>query len=166
MYFKYKYNAGADQDAIVALWDSMHAYYTQLGTLGPVLANLTFAHTADGWEAWEAFPNADAYEQHAKNTMAYPKIGDVFAMQSQWTEVEGLICGPEAEIAKSPSIKEYYPTQKRVFKEVDVPKLAKIGWKNKKIAKSTKSAVKPGEILWFFGRPGAGKTFLSDYLAT
>lgn len=120
MWFKYKYTEGADREKITDLWTRMIAHFKKIGSFGPVLAKFSFLHTEDGWEAWELFPSAAAYEKHAKNTMACPFITEVFEMQSQWTEVDAVICGPEDEIAKAPSIAAFYPSQKRIFKNCSI----------------------------------------------
>jgi len=79
------------------------------------LLNLAFVRTADGWEGYETFVDAAAYEKHSENTMAYPNIGRVFEAAALYDETESWICGREDEIAKAPKIAEYYPTQKRIF---------------------------------------------------
>ena len=67
-----------------------------------MLMTLAFLRTDDGWEAWEVFPDANAYIKHSENVMKCPFISEVFASQQYWDEVDGIICGLEAEIAKAP----------------------------------------------------------------
>jgi len=92
---------------------------------------LKFAHTEDGWEAWEVFASAEHYEAHAKHTMESPDIGKIFEMMAQWEEVDAWIHGEEKEIARSPKIAEFYPTQKRIFGKPSVHALVPyFGWIN------------------------------------
>ena len=80
-------------------------------------------------------------------------------LQSSWCQVDALICGPQAEIARAPLIQKSMPLARFEHKFVEVPRGAMCGWKNKK-------PVKPPQIVWLLGRPAAGKSFLADYLAT
>jgi len=118
MYFRYKFKETTTQeqkDAIYKEWLELNAYFKKIGAFGPILLNLAFVRTADGWEGHETFVDAAAYEKHSDNTMAYPNIGRVFEAVALYDEVESWICGREDEIAKAPKIAEYYPTQKRIF---------------------------------------------------
>jgi hypothetical protein len=116
LWFKYKFNEGADKDKLYAIWNKMIEYYRKdAKEFGSVMMNFAWAYTDDGWEAWETFPNAEAFEKHCANTMNCPLIGDVFASQSMFTEVAHKIQGPESEINKAPSMKEYYPNHKFTF---------------------------------------------------
>lgn len=119
MYFKYKFKAGTPkekQEEIYALWDKTNDYFKNTCKAHPkTIMELAFLKTDDGWEAWETFPDAAAYERHADNTMKCPFMGEMMAGMEHWEEVDSWIMGPEDEIAKSPKIAEFYPTQKRIF---------------------------------------------------
>jgi hypothetical protein len=135
MWFKYKFTEKADRDHVYAVFAKVGAYLKSKGAFGTWLANYEWMYTADGWEAWETFPNGEAYEVHAKNMMAYAGMADIFAIQDQFTETASLIQGPEAEIAKAPSIKEFYPNHKIVFGKCE-PKITPpiYDYKNKRDA--------------------------------
>lgn len=120
MYFKYKFKETTTQEnklAIYKEWELLTAYFKSIGAFGPVLVNLAFVRTEDGWEGYETFVDAAAYEKHGENTMAYPNINRVFGATEHYDEVDAWICGREDEIAKAPKIAEFYPTQKRIFVE-------------------------------------------------
>lgn len=82
MWFKYKWKEGVSDEnkkATMAMWDKMNAYFKSKKAFGPILMNLSFVATDDGWEGYETFVDAAAYELHAANTMSCPFIEDVFA---------------------------------------------------------------------------------------
>jgi len=81
MFFKYKFNDTTTQeqkDAIYKEWEELNAYFKSIGAFGPILLNLAFVRTSDGWEGHETFVDAAAYEKHSGNTMAYKNISRVF----------------------------------------------------------------------------------------
>lgn len=64
MFFKYKFKettTAEEKVEIFAMWEKLNAYFKKIGAFGPVLANLTFVRTEDGWEGYEMFPDAAAY---------------------------------------------------------------------------------------------------------
>jgi hypothetical protein len=103
------------------------------GEFGPTLMDFCFTVTATGFTAQEFFPNAAAYETHAANVLASPLLADFFKAQEEglFVETYALIEGTEQEIAKSPSIANFYPTQKRNFGEICLRhRNVWFGWRN------------------------------------
>jgi hypothetical protein len=112
-FFRYEFNEGvsqADKDLTLAILDRLNGYFVDTGSYPKVNMQLVFTRTENGWFAYETFPDAAAYCKHAENTMACPFIGELFATQAHWKEVEGRLCGLSNELAKAPMLAEYYPT--------------------------------------------------------
>ena len=75
MWFKYKFKDSATPEIrqkTYKLWEKLIAYHKGIGATGPTLLNLTILITDDGWESWESFADAAAFERHVTNTKKCP----------------------------------------------------------------------------------------------
>jgi hypothetical protein len=91
--FSYEYMAPSYQPLVDATLNTMIQYYKELGEFGSVLQSFKFTHTEGGYTALEIFADAEAYETHARNTMAYPHMKEAMALAGMIQEKEGTIYG-------------------------------------------------------------------------
>ena len=124
MWFKYQFKEGVTKekkDEIYTFWDRFDTYFTTIYEQGKtVLMDMSYAKTDDGWEAWQIFVDAEAYETHSETAAKCQLMEQVAELQENWEEVDAWISGPEEELAKAPSLAKDYPNQKRIFKNSEV----------------------------------------------
>lgn len=90
----------------------MIKFYKSKGEFGSLLSNFAWAYNEDGWEAWECFTSAEAFDKHCANAIEAPLAPDIWVLQDYFKEVTYHMQGLEAEVSKSVKIKEYYPDHK------------------------------------------------------
>ena len=131
----FKYKDPADKEKVDAILDKIIAYNTEKEMFGPVASTFSFAHEEDGlsYRATEVFPDAAAYETYAGSFSTCPFMEEIMSMVGmvEAVNVEAVtaedgtvtaeaisgevLYGELAEMDKSEKLKEFYPTQTRVY---------------------------------------------------